>query len=67
MSEEMITDQSEVMLLPSEELDGASYQAIPLVRAVPPTRNSDDGVICDWCGVTSRPLPGCEACGYPLS
>jgi hypothetical protein len=66
MSDELITDPAEVMLLPSEELEGDSYEVIPLVRTNPAAPTPDDGVICDWCGVTSRPLPGCEACGYPL-
>jgi hypothetical protein len=66
MSEELITDQAEVMFLPSEEPDGDSYEVIPLVRAIPSAPTPDEGVICVWCGVKTRPLPGCEACGNPL-
>ena len=66
MSDELITDRAEVMFLACDELEGASHEVIPLARTNPPAPTDGKGVTCDWCGVTSMPLPGCEACGYPL-
>jgi hypothetical protein len=66
MSEQVITDRAEAMFLAPDE-DGDSYTVVPITRLAPsPADPSGDRIDCPWCGSSSAPGPGCDACGSPL-
>ena len=66
MTNRVVTDRAEALLMAGDEPADESYRTIPIARAAPAPAHGDC-IACSWCGSFSIPGPGCDSCGSPLS